>query len=78
MSVPVIAGAGLWKARTLVGSGLGAAQGGELAVGILTSAIFGFIAVAFLLRYLRRHDTSIFIAYRIGLAAVVFAFVLTR
>ena len=78
MSVPVIAGAGLWKARTIVGSGIGGAQVSELAVGVLTSAIFGFIAVAFLLRYLRGHGTGIFIAYRIGLAAVVFAFLLSR
>jgi undecaprenyl-diphosphatase len=78
MSVPVIAGAGIWKARTLVGSGVGAAQTGELVVGILTSAIFGFIAVAFLLNYLRGHDTGVFIAYRVGLAVVVVAFLLTR
>jgi undecaprenyl-diphosphatase len=78
MSVPVIAGAGLFKARTIVGSGLGAAQAGELVVGVLTSAIFGFIAVAFLLRYLRGHGTGIFIAYRIGLAALIFAFLLSR
>jgi undecaprenyl-diphosphatase len=78
MSVPVIAGAGIWKARTLVGSGVGGAQTGELVVGILTSAIFGFIAVAFLLSYLRSHGTGVFIAYRIGLAAVVVAFLLTR
>jgi undecaprenyl-diphosphatase len=78
MSVPVIAGAGIWKARTLVGAGLGAAQTGELVVGVLASAIFGFLAVAFLLSYLRGHGTGIFIAYRIGLAAVVFAFLLSR
>ena len=78
MSVPVIAGAGIWKARTLVGAGLGAAETGELVVGVLTSAIFGFLAVAFLLSYLRGHGTGIFIAYRIGLAAVVFAFLLSR
>jgi undecaprenyl-diphosphatase len=78
MSVPVIAGAGIWKARTLVGSGIGAAQGGELVVGILMSAISGFIAVAFLLSYLRRHDTNVFVYYRIGLALVVVAFLLTR
>jgi undecaprenyl-diphosphatase len=78
MSAPVIAGAGLWKARTIIGSGVGGAQVSELVVGVLTSAIFGFIAVAFLLRYLRGHDTGIFIAYRIGLAAVVFAFLLSR
>jgi undecaprenyl-diphosphatase len=78
MSVPVIAGAGIFKARTLVGSGVGAAQAGELVVGVLTSAIFGFIAVAFLLRYLRGHGTGIFIAYRVGLAALIFAFLLSR
>lgn len=78
MSVPVIAGAGIFKARTIVGSELGAAQVGELVVGVLTSAVFGFIAVAFLLRYLRGHGTGIFIAYRIGLAALIFAFLLSR
>jgi len=78
MSVPVIAGAGLYKARTLVGSGVGAAQAGELVVGVITSAIFGFIAVAFLLRYLRGHGTGIFIAYRVGLAVLIFVFLLAR
>jgi undecaprenyl-diphosphatase len=78
MSVPVIAGAGLFKARTLASSGIGAAQTGELVVGVLTSAIFGFLAVAFLLSYLRGHGTGIFIAYRIVLAAFVFAFLLAR
>ena len=78
MSVPVIAGAGIFKARTLVGSGVGAAQAGELVVGVITSAIFGFIAVAFLLRYLRGHGTGIFIAYRVGLAVLIFVFLLAR
>ena len=78
MSVPVIAGAGIFKARTLVGSGVGAGQAGELVVGVITSAIFGFIAVAFLLRYLRGHGTGIFIAYRVGLAVLIFVFLLAR
>jgi undecaprenyl-diphosphatase len=78
MSVPVIAGAGVFKARTLVGAGIGAAQAGELVVGVITSAIFGFIAVAFLLRYLRGHGTGIFIAYRVGLAVLIFVFLLAR
>ena len=78
MSVPVIAGAGIFKARTLIGSGVGAAQAGELVIGVITSAIFGFIAVAFLLRYLRGHGTGVFIAYRVGLAALIFVFLLAR
>ena len=71
MAVPVIAGAGIWKARTLVGASLGGAQVNELLVGIVTSAIFGFIAIAFLLRFLRTNPTTVFIAYRIVLAAVI-------
>ena len=71
MAVPVIAGAGIWKARTLVGAGLGGAQVNELIVGIVTSAIFGFVAIAFLLRFLRTNPTTVFIAYRIVLAAVI-------
>jgi len=71
MAVPVIAGAGIWKARTLVGADLGGAQVNELIVGIVTSAIFGFVAIAFLLRFLRTNPTTVFIAYRIVLAAVI-------
>jgi len=71
MAVPVIAGAGIWKARTLVGASLGGAQVNELIVGIVTSAIFGFIAIAFLLRFLRTNPTTVFIAYRIVFAAVI-------
>ena len=71
MAVPVIAGAGIWKARTLVGASLGGTQVNELIVGIVTSAIFGFIAIAFLLRFLRTNPTTVFIAYRIVFAAVI-------
>jgi undecaprenyl-diphosphatase len=71
MAVPVIAGAGIWKARTLAGGGLGGAEVNELIVGIVTSAIFGFVSIAFLLRFLRTNPTTIFIAYRIVLAAVI-------
>ena len=71
MAVPVIAGAGLWKARTLIGAPLVDAEVGQLVVGVVTAAVFGFIAIAVLLRFLRTNPTTVFIVYRIGLAAVV-------
>jgi undecaprenyl-diphosphatase len=71
MAVPVIAGAGLWKGRTLIGAGLGDAQVGQLVVGVVMSAVFGFIAISFLLRFLRTNPTTIFVAYRVLLAAVI-------
>jgi undecaprenyl-diphosphatase len=71
MAVPVIAGAGLWKARTLIGSDLGATQANQLIVGVVAATIFGFIAIAALLRFLRANPTTVFVIYRIILAAVV-------
>jgi undecaprenyl-diphosphatase len=78
MAVPVIAGAGLWKARTLVGAGLEGAQVDQLIVGVVTSAVFGFVAIWFLLGFLRRNSTLVFIFYRVLLAATVFVFLLSR
>jgi undecaprenyl-diphosphatase len=71
MAVPIIAGAGLWKARTLIGADLGGAEVQQLIVGVAASTVFGFIAIAALLRFLRSNSTTIFVAYRIVLAAVV-------
>ncbi|HEY4227372.1 MAG TPA: undecaprenyl-diphosphatase UppP [Candidatus Limnocylindrales bacterium] len=71
MAVPVIAGAGIWKSRTLIGGGLGGAEIGELAVGVVMATIFGFIAISFLLRFLRTHPTTIFVMYRVVLAVVI-------
>ena len=78
MAVPVIAGAGLWKARTLAGTGLQGAQADQLLVGVTVSAVSGFLAVWFLLAFLRRNSTAVFIAYRLVLAGVVFIFLLAR
>jgi undecaprenyl-diphosphatase len=78
MAVPVIAGAGLWKARTLVGAGLEGARTDQLLVGVTVSAISGFLAVWFLLAFLRQNSTALFIVYRVVLAGLVFVFLLSR
>lgn len=71
MAVPVIAGAGLWKARTLIGADLGGTEVNQLVVGVVAATIFGFVAIAALLRFLRTNPTTVFVVYRIILAAVV-------
>jgi undecaprenyl-diphosphatase len=78
MAVPIIAGAGLWKARTLTGAGLEGARVDQLVVGVTVSAISGFVAIWFLLAFLRRNSTAVFIAYRLALAGLVFVFLLAR
>ncbi|TME84812.1 MAG: undecaprenyl-diphosphatase UppP [Chloroflexi bacterium] len=77
MGIPVIAGAGLLKGRELASTGI---EGHELAlvVGVVVSAVSGLAAIAFLLAYLRRNSTAIFIAYRVVLAGFVVVLLLAR
>ena len=70
MGIPIIAGAGTWKARTIVTGDAGDVDMAVLAAGVISAAISGWLAIRFMLRYLRDHSTAIFIAYRIVAAAV--------
>jgi undecaprenyl-diphosphatase len=70
MGIPIIAGAGLWKARNIVGGGAGDVDLVVLAAGVLAAAVSGWLAIGLLLRYLRTNSTGIFIAYRLVAAAV--------
>ncbi|HET7678144.1 MAG TPA: undecaprenyl-diphosphatase UppP [Candidatus Limnocylindrales bacterium] len=78
MGVPIIAGAGLWKARLFLTGEAGTFEPVVLLVGMIASAVAGLAAVSALLAYLRLHSTSIFIAYRVGFAALVVAWLLLR
>lgn len=64
LSVPVICGATILKVGDL-------ALTKEVIVGIITSFATGIIAIKFLLRYIKKHDFSIFAFYRVILAIIV-------
>jgi undecaprenyl-diphosphatase len=70
MGIPIIAGAGLWKMKSIVGGGTSDVDVAALAAGVIAAALAGWLAIGFLLRYLRTHSTAIFIAYRLIAAAV--------
>ena len=72
LSIPVVEGAALYKLAQLVhNGGLPAGTGEPFLIGILTSAVFGFGAVWFLLRFLRRHSLRGFVWYRFAVGAAV-------
>jgi undecaprenyl-diphosphatase len=72
MSAPVIAGAGAWEIRKLVAGEAGVpVELGPLVVGFVAAAVSGMLAIAGLLRYLRSHPMTVFVVYRLVLAAVV-------
>jgi undecaprenyl-diphosphatase len=71
MSVPIIAGAGSLKLSEVVSEGLSVSEAVMFGAGFLSSAVVGYVAIRFLLAFLRDHSLRIFAYYRFALAALV-------
>jgi undecaprenyl-diphosphatase len=70
--VPIVFGASIWKGVTDVLLGdLPPDSAGPFTVGVIASAASGLLAIWGLLGYVRRHDYSVFVVYRLLLAAFV-------
>ena len=68
LSIPAVALSGvyqLYKLRNVLAGEFGF----TLAIATFVSAVVGFLSIAFLLRYLRRHNMFVFILYRIVLGS---------
>jgi undecaprenyl-diphosphatase len=73
LSTPAIAGATIMHARHLF-----SARGDDwslIVIGFVSSAVVGYAAIAFLLRYLRVHTLNLFAGYRLILAALVICWI---
>jgi undecaprenyl-diphosphatase len=75
LSLPIIAGAGAYKAVDLAQTGL-QGHAAEFVAGMVASAISGFVVIWGVLRYLKRHDFMIFLWYRVAVAVVVLVLIL--
>jgi undecaprenyl-diphosphatase len=76
--VPVVFGAVLFKGWTDVVQGeLPDGWAGPFLVGTLAAAGSGLIAIEALLGYVRRHDYSIFVIYRLVAAALILLLIAT-
>jgi undecaprenyl-diphosphatase len=73
LSTPLIAGAALLKAHELKKEGLPANMHAPFIVGVLVSAVVGYIAIAWLIRYLQTNSLKVFIFYRIIVGVIVIA-----
>lgn len=67
MSIPIIFGAGLVSLK----DGFGGVGHAELIVGFLTAALFGYLSIKYMIRYLANHDYKIFTWYRLALAVLI-------
>jgi undecaprenyl-diphosphatase len=71
LSTPIIAGAIASQLLHILKAGVTAEQLSPLVIGIVSSGVVGYLAIAFLLRYLQTHNTFLFVYYRIALGIVV-------
>ena len=70
LSLPIIAGAGLYKGLDLAQTGF-QGHGAEFFWGFVSSGVSGFLVIWGLLTYLKRHDFKVFMLYRFAAAALV-------
>ncbi|MBT0663993.1 undecaprenyl-diphosphatase UppP [Geobacter pelophilus] len=77
LSLPIVAGAGILKLGHLLKHGIPAGETQLLLIGIVTSALFGYASVAFLLKYVQRNSLYLFVWYRLlaGAAVLIWLFV---
>ena len=76
--VPIVLGASVWKGLTDVVLGsLPPGSTGPFVVGGIAAAVSGLFAIWALLAYVRRHDYSLFVVYRLVAATIVLLLVAT-
>ena len=78
MATPITGMAVVYESLKLIRGEVGGAEPMTLIVGVVASFVAGMLAIAVLLRFLRTRSFSIFVAYRVVLAAVVLASFLAR
>jgi undecaprenyl-diphosphatase len=71
MSVPIIAGAGSLQLAEVAAEGMDRSQAAMFVAGFVSSAVVGYLAIRFFLRFVVHHSLRAFSYYRFGLAAVV-------
>jgi undecaprenyl-diphosphatase len=78
LGIPAIAAAAAKEGVHLFRTGLSAGEITLFAVGMLTSALVGYVTIKYFLRFLVRHRLDVFAYYRLALAAVTIVWLLTR
>jgi len=78
MATPVIGGAGIWEARKFLTNEAGPSpEMNVIAIGFVAALISGFLAVRFMLEFLKRQPLTGFVVYRVVAAILVFIVLLS-
>ncbi len=73
LSTPIILGAGIKEFPSLLNNGLDM----NIFVGVLVSAISGYLAIKYMLKYLENRNYNIFVGYRVLLSLIIIVLFLT-
>ncbi|MEW6213105.1 MAG: undecaprenyl-diphosphatase UppP [Acidobacteriota bacterium] len=71
LSIPAIAASGLLEFREVLRTG--DAEWTPIIIATVVSAVSGYLSIAFLLRFLQKHTTFLFVFYRIALGVLIIA-----
>jgi len=78
MATPVIGGAGIWEARKfLTGEAGPSPEINVVLIGFLDALVSGFVAIRFMLEFLKRQPLTAFVVYRVAAAIFVFIVLLS-
>jgi undecaprenyl-diphosphatase len=78
MSLPAVLAVAIKEANDLYEIGMAGIPVTLLLVGLVTSAVVGYVTVKYFIKYLAAHSLDVFAYYRLALAAVTFVWLLTR
>jgi undecaprenyl-diphosphatase len=71
LGIPAITLAGLVELKDVVDMGLSGDIIFPLIIGVISSAVFSYLAIAWLISYLQKRDTWIFVWYRLGFGLLI-------
>jgi undecaprenyl-diphosphatase len=71
LGIPAITIGGLVELISLIKKGFGDVGVGQLAIGLFSSVIFSYLAIAWLLKFFQTHTTWVFVGYRLIFGALL-------
>ncbi len=71
LGIPAITLAGLVEFKNLWEIGISRTELGPLIAGLISSAIFSYLAIAWLIKFLQKRSTWVFVWYRLGFGIII-------
>lgn len=73
LGIPAITLAGLVELKEVFATGFDSSSITSLIIGLISAGIFSYLAIAWLIRYLQRQDTWVFVWYRLAFGVAILA-----